>query len=133
MSDTEEATDQVEALLKDAEEAAATLDPDNLLPTRVRHAALRHGIFTKADLLVARLDGRLGEMRGIGKESLRRTDRFLGIGDDAADDVVVINLEKWSRGAEVKQYAEQEGVTLKRAIEQLVNHGLSHPAPVADR
>ena len=40
--------------------------------------------------------------------------------------VVAIDLDAWSRGAEVEQYARRRGVMLEEAIRLLVNSGLSH-------
>lgn len=34
--------------------------------------------------------------------------------------------EPWSRGAEIEEYRKRRGITWAQAIEELVNHGLSH-------
>lgn len=39
---------------------------------------------------------------------------------------VTINIDRWSRVAEVKGFAEKYGITIEQAIEMLVNAGLSY-------
>lgn len=41
-------------------------------------------------------------------------------------DLQIVDLSKWTRRAEVEDYAERRGIKISEAIRELVNQGLTH-------